>query len=783
MAEMSQDLKKVYQEFKKTYGDDGTKYFYRWVREHGYNLKEPIAKQEEVSRIHAEEISKEIDEIKNQWETLTNLNMSQPSQHGEIHIFFEEAVCNIHNKSVKEHSKTELDDDVKLLNKLKDIIDLASKIEMRGLKEPEEPDETKDIDVDKKIVEKEKVVEKEPDEDTEVVEEKVKVKEKEKPKNRELPKVPADQSKLPKEKTIEELLGNDLSAKMIKTISFVANNMFRASTPVSNTGIYYQPAPTGNPIYTTYTPYPMAPSDAPLTEPKLKSDKVIAELNWFNKAIDELKNVTDNFEAFLIKYHYNNEDVTKEWKKFAEAFEKWTKFQKGADNLIKDIEAYLKKTDFEFKASSGDPWEPKYSPHDRPVEGEYPPGEAELRKIPVEKYPHWQIPKGGQKKPTMHYLRSLPEKPHGDPRKLVPYEKETKRQEYVIPLKQVKELIEANPAIMLQSVIPVERKGNEYVEIENPSKDVFNNPEQLVRAVFYVVASKQDLANMLADRNLNIINFKAKTADESVWEITFTLNKSYAPSLALLASYPQGMPSPVAHMEQTYPQGMSRPTAHEEKDKPKEKSKEPDRKHPGMVLTAPPDVEEKMKSLSIFREECPVCHEELDEVEKAEEHLKKHEEDLERGEFGDRGPSSQGAKYPTHIEEKEEAGKAGPHTGGGKHISFKKLVEKLRRRGYSKESAERIAATIGRRAGHHKMEEGEYCEECMEEEIAELSEEIDELLSDGKKEDEDWLKKVEEEIKKGQNNPWAICTASVGRDDVEKYERCVRHVKKRLGIS
>jgi len=81
------------------------------------------------------------------------------------------------------------------------------------------------------------------------------------------------------------------------------------------------------------------------------------------------------------------------------------------------------------------------------------------------------------------------------------------------------------------------------------------------------------------------------------------------------------------------------------------------------------------------------------------------------------------------------------------------------------------------------MEEGEYCEECMEEEIAELSEEIDELLSDGKKEDEDWLKKVEEEIKKGQNNPWAICTASVGRDDVEKYERCVRHVKKRLGMS
>jgi hypothetical protein len=31
-------------------------------------------------------------------------------------------------------------------------------------------------------------------------------------------------------------------------------------------------------------------------------------------------------------------------------------------------------------------------------------------------------------------------------------------------------------------------------------------------------------------------------------------------------------------------------------------------------------------------------------------------------------------------------------------------------------------------------------------------------------------------------NPWAICTASVGREDKAKYERCVRKVKKRLGM-
>ena len=37
----------------------------------------------------------------------------------------------------------------------------------------------------------------------------------------------------------------------------------------------------------------------------------------------------------------------------------------------------------------------------------------------------------------------------------------------------------------------------------------------------------------------------------------------------------------------------------------------------------------------------------------------------------------------------------------------------------------------------------------------------------------------EEEAK---NNPWAICTASVGRDDKEKFESCVTDVKKQKGI-
>ena len=33
-------------------------------------------------------------------------------------------------------------------------------------------------------------------------------------------------------------------------------------------------------------------------------------------------------------------------------------------------------------------------------------------------------------------------------------------------------------------------------------------------------------------------------------------------------------------------------------------------------------------------------------------------------------------------------------------------------------------------------------------------------------------------VEKDENNPWAICTASVGREDKEKYERCVKSVKR-----
>ena len=42
----------------------------------------------------------------------------------------------------------------------------------------------------------------------------------------------------------------------------------------------------------------------------------------------------------------------------------------------------------------------------------------------------------------------------------------------------------------------------------------------------------------------------------------------------------------------------------------------------------------------------------------------------------------------------------------------------------------------------------------------------------------------ESEIEEGEdkNNPWAICTASVGREDKEKFEKCVMDVKKQHDI-
>lgn len=55
-----------------------------------------------------------------------------------------------------------------------------------------------------------------------------------------------------------------------------------------------------------------------------------------------------------------------------------------------------------------------------------------------------------------------------------------------------------------------------------------------------------------------------------------------------------------------------------------------------------------------------------------------------------------------------------------------------------------------------------------------------EILKEEKEKIENDLKVLSEGKKK--YNPWAVCTASVGREDKDKYEKCVMDVKKKQGM-
>jgi hypothetical protein len=70
-------------------------------------------------------------------------------------------------------------------------------------------------------------------------------------------------------------------------------------------------------------------------------------------------------------------------------------------------------------------------------------------------------------------------------------------------------------------------------------------------------------------------------------------------------------------------------------------------------------------------------------------------------------------------------------------------------------------------------------EELDEEEQGEIAIKTHNKLNkkDKKEEDEEELDESE-----SKDNPWAICTASVGREDKKKYEACVRDVKKEKGV-
>jgi hypothetical protein len=73
-------------------------------------------------------------------------------------------------------------------------------------------------------------------------------------------------------------------------------------------------------------------------------------------------------------------------------------------------------------------------------------------------------------------------------------------------------------------------------------------------------------------------------------------------------------------------------------------------------------------------------------------------------------------------------------------------------------------------------------EEIQEDDNSDTEEPNDSYETDNEEEnndDEDKEKITESKKKVEKNNPWAICTSSVGREDKKKYERCVKQVKKK----
>jgi hypothetical protein len=122
--------------------------------------------------------------------------------------------------------------------------------------------------------------------------------------------------------------------------------------------------------------------------------------------------------------------------------------------------------------------------------------------------------------------------------------------------------------------------------------------------------------------------------------------------------------------------------------------------------------------------------------------------------------------------------------------------------GAAKEATKHITDTKGTDLGGKVKEEGgdnlaskKAMDEMEEVTLTEDELAIDAMLNEEELDEEDQgeiaiktynklNKKDEEELDESESkdNPWAICTASVGREDKKKYEACVRDVKKEKGV-
>lgn len=105
--------------------------------------------------------------------------------------------------------------------------------------------------------------------------------------------------------------------------------------------------------------------------------------------------------------------------------------------------------------------------------------------------------------------------------------------------------------------------------------------------------------------------------------------------------------------------------------------------------------------------------------------------------------------------------------------------DKLLSEGAAKEATKHITDTKGKDLDAKAKEEGgdNLAGKKVMDEMEEVTLTEDELAIDA------MLNEMEElDEEESKDNPWAICTASVGRKDKEKYEACVRDVKKEKGI-
>lgn len=130
------------------------------------------------------------------------------------------------------------------------------------------------------------------------------------------------------------------------------------------------------------------------------------------------------------------------------------------------------------------------------------------------------------------------------------------------------------------------------------------------------------------------------------------------------------------------------------------------------------------------------------------------------------GAAKEATKHITDTKGTDLGGKVKEE--GGDNLADKKAIDEM----------EEVTLTEDELAIDAMLNESDdELEESAQSEVGEYAFDKSKKKKEEKEEDKEELD--EEESK---DNPWAICTASVGREDKKKYEACVRDVKKEKGV-